>query len=124
MNNLQSHTFMPIGPYDSTIEDHLTMYDSLPYARDISLRGSDVIALKSGNIIKYYRCAKKEPFMVSNHDVAFTKGTNKLKQKEANEIAAMQKRLEELPDDLTEEQMNELLKEMNQSKDASFRGLV
>lgn len=55
-----------LRPYDAAGEYNLTMYDHLPYDRDLSLCNSDAIMMESGNIIKYYRCAMKEPYTIDH----------------------------------------------------------
>jgi hypothetical protein len=43
------------GPYDSTLEEKISMYDRMPYNWDISLSQYNTLGLISGNIVKYYR---------------------------------------------------------------------
>lgn len=57
-----------LRPYDASMEEPLTMYDHLPYRRDVSLCDAHSIALESGNILKYYRCAVKDARSISNRD--------------------------------------------------------
>jgi len=52
------------GPYDRALEEKISMYDKMPYNRDISLLNYDTLQLISGNIIKYYRCKLKETIYV------------------------------------------------------------
>ena len=42
------------GPYEH-LDGNITMYDKLPYKRDITLCGPETLELISGNIIKYYQ---------------------------------------------------------------------
>jgi hypothetical protein len=44
------------GPYDASLENNFSLYDNLPYYRDISICNQSNICLISGNVIKYYRC--------------------------------------------------------------------
>ncbi len=59
-------TYLKKQHYDSSLEDHLTMYDHLPYVRDYDL--CDGVLMVSGNMIKSFRCTEIEPFVVSNRD--------------------------------------------------------
>jgi len=52
------------GPYDRALEEKISMYDMMPYNRDISLLNYDTLELISGNIIKYYRCKLNESIYV------------------------------------------------------------
>ena len=60
-------------PYDASLENNLSMYDKLPYKRDIDLCNASSIAMESGNLIKYYRCAKAEDVEIKNQDAQFSK---------------------------------------------------
>lgn len=64
-------TYLLKRPYDSSLEDHVTMYDSLPYERDYDMCNGAIMV--SGNIIKFFRCSQAEPFTVSNRDHEFDK---------------------------------------------------
>lgn len=55
MNNDELRKMKDKGPYDRNLEQDFSMYDRLPYNRDISLCNYDTLGLISGNIIKYYR---------------------------------------------------------------------
>jgi hypothetical protein len=54
MSDLSTITPKRLRPYDSTLEDNLSMYDRLPYCRDSDLCNKEALALISGNVIKYY----------------------------------------------------------------------
>lgn len=43
-------------PYDTTLEENISMYDKLPYKRNEDLCNVSTLALNSGNLVKYYRC--------------------------------------------------------------------
>lgn len=58
-------------PYEAVLEDNLSMYDRLPYRRDAELCNKSTLALVSGNLIKYYRCASQEMLQVNNQDENF-----------------------------------------------------
>lgn len=62
-------TYLKKQHYDASLEDHLTMYDHLPYVRDYDMCNGAIMV--SGNIIKFFRCAETEPFTVSNRDNEF-----------------------------------------------------
>jgi uncharacterized protein (DUF1919 family) len=52
------------GPYDSSLEENMPMYDNLPYICDVTLCNRDTINMESGNIIKYYRYTIGEAFEI------------------------------------------------------------
>jgi hypothetical protein len=57
--------------YDTSMEHQITLYDHLPYQRNIDLCNSDSISLYSGHVIKYFLCIEsKKPYIISNHDQA------------------------------------------------------
>lgn len=53
-------------PYDETMWENWSMYDNVPYVRDLNLRSENNLAMESGNIIKGYRCVMKEPYEVKH----------------------------------------------------------
>lgn len=64
-------TYLKKQHYDSSLEDHLTMYDHLPYVRDYDMCNGAIMV--SGNIIKFFRCSEVEPITISNRDNEFEK---------------------------------------------------
>lgn len=56
------------GPYDTSLEIKFSMYDKMPYCRDILLCNKDKIGLLSGNVIKYYRCKISGIFSIAPKD--------------------------------------------------------
>ena len=72
--------------YDSSLEEHLTMYDHLPYVRDYDMCNG--VLMSSGNIIKFFRCAETEPFTVSNRDNEFERIVEKHLADAAREASA------------------------------------
>ncbi len=68
--------------YDSSLEFNITMYDRLPYDRDIHLCGPENIRMRSGNVIKYYSLEDETPFFIENQD----EKTNALLKKREDEI--------------------------------------
>lgn len=53
--------YTPILPYDATITDNFTIYYPVAYTRNLNLVPPEAIAMESGNVVKYYRCAEKDP---------------------------------------------------------------
>ena len=56
--------FSPIEPFDITFGVNASMYDNMPYIRDISLCGEESVRIESGNIYKFYTYALKEPCII------------------------------------------------------------
>lgn len=54
--------------YDSSLEYVSTIYDNLPYQKDVGLCGEDKIAMFSGNVIKYYCCTDAGPRVIPTQD--------------------------------------------------------
>lgn len=59
-------------PYDSTLEENMSMYDKLPYKRNIDMCNASTLALESGNLIKYYRCTQVDPVEIATQDEHFS----------------------------------------------------
>lgn len=72
--------------YDSSLEEHLTMYDHLPYVRDYDMCNGAIMV--SGNIIKFFRCTEIKPFTVSNRDNEFEQIVEKHLSEAAKSIPA------------------------------------
>ncbi len=51
-----------VNPYDETLGERWSMYDSMPYVWDPDLNVDRVFKCISGNIIKYYRFQQDEPY--------------------------------------------------------------
>ena len=62
MNMKEEQNTPPIKPYDDSMWEKWSIYDSAPYVMDVDIRSNDKLALVSGNIIKSYRCLVKEPY--------------------------------------------------------------
>ena len=59
-------------PYDTSLEDNMSMYDKLKYKRDADLCNASTLALNSGNLVKYYRCSyEMESKEIGTHDSEF-----------------------------------------------------
>lgn len=59
-------------PYDTTLEENISLYDRLPYKRNEDLCNASTLALESGNLIKYYRCTQIEPVEIETQDEHFS----------------------------------------------------
>lgn len=104
--------------YDATLEDNLTMYDKLPYNRDYDICGPGKIGLISGNLVKYYRCAPSESVMVENHDSDFMRRLSEERHRAEKRQEALSKPKEEIPSELSEEQIQSLLGDLDIPTDA------
>ena len=59
-------------PYASTLEENMSMYDKLPYKRNAEMCNASTIAMESGNLVKYYRCAPStETIEIQTQDEKF-----------------------------------------------------
>lgn len=58
-------------PYDATLEENMSMYDKLPYKRNVDMCNASTLALESGNLVKYYRCAQQDPIEIQTQDDHF-----------------------------------------------------
>lgn len=68
MNNLHMSEILS-SKYDVHLDYRITMYDQLPYKRNVDLCGEQQIAMYSGHVIKYYMCDNAEDnFKINNHD--------------------------------------------------------
>ncbi len=56
--------YTPILPFDHTLSENFSMYQSLPYTRDITLITEHSIRLESGNVYKYYRATQQDSYPV------------------------------------------------------------
>lgn len=66
MNTKKDMKTAPLKPYDDSMWDHWSIYDNVPYVRDLDLRTNINLSRVSGNVIKSYRCRIKEPYEVKN----------------------------------------------------------
>ena len=80
--------------YDSSLEEHLTVYDNLPYVRDYDMCNGSIMV--SGNIIKFFRCTETKPFTVSNRDNEFEQIIEKHLSEAARKIPAYSLATEEM----------------------------
>lgn len=58
--NQNNKKYTPLLPFDSTLNEDFSMYQSLPYIRDISLITDHSIRLESGNVYKFYRTSEQD----------------------------------------------------------------
>lgn len=74
-------------PYDTSLEDNMSMYDKLKYKRDADLCNASALALNSGNLVKYYRCSyEAESKEISTHDSEFKQiATKHIREQEKEE---------------------------------------
>ncbi|MDD6208618.1 MAG: hypothetical protein PUB10_08880 [Clostridiales bacterium] len=106
-------SFAHLAPYNTTSTDHLEFYDHIPYKRNSDRCGADQIAMESGNLIKFYQCAKKEPCAIANHDEEFRRKLEQLRKTEERQRTRQlelqqQKENKENASSLTEEETNAL----------------
>lgn len=80
---IQSKFSVVKQPYDSTLEENMSMYDKLPYKRNADMCNASTLALVSGNLIKFYRCNYHEPREIDTQDDHFNAiVSNHLKRQE------------------------------------------
>lgn len=63
-SNQTSKDYTPLLPFDRTLNENFTMYQSLPYIRDITLITDNCIRLESGNVYKFYRTSPQDACLV------------------------------------------------------------
>lgn len=73
-------------PYDTKLEDNISMYDKLPYKRNEDLCNMHTLSLNSGNLVKFYRCnGSEETKDIANQDELFSQIVSEhLKSQEKN----------------------------------------
>lgn len=77
-------------PYDTSLEDNISMYDKLPYKRDEDLCNVSTLGLVSGNLVKFYRCSgSEEEKAIDNRDDAFSKIVSKHLEAHEKSIAQL-----------------------------------
>lgn len=106
-------SFAHLAPFNTTSTDHLEFYDHIPYKRNPDRCGAEQIALESGNLIKFYQCAKKEPRAISTHDDEFQKELEQIQKTEERQRTRQlelqqEKEEKENANALTEEETNAL----------------
>lgn len=69
--------------------------------------------LISGNLVKYYRCAPSESVMVENHDSDFMRRLSEERHRAEKRQEALSKPKEEIPSELSEEQIQSLLGDLD-----------
>lgn len=121
MSEKKEPHFSKLGPYDTSGEVNLSMYDKLPYKRNYDACNAEHIRMESGNVLKYYRINNGDTYEVKNQDETFEKriALQKRKEKETPAID-LGNFNEDFPDrGLTDEQMNELFKDGDASSSSA-----
>lgn len=95
--------------YDHKLDDNLTMYDKLPYNRDISLCGAGSVRMESGNLVKYYSYEIKESKNIENHDDDFLQRLREKQLQEERRKKSLEQLKEEPESKLTENELAGLL---------------
>ena len=57
-----------LRPFDAANHDDFSMYNKLPYYRDINLCTNDMITLVTGNVIKYFQYSINDTYTLSEID--------------------------------------------------------
>ncbi|MBE5963222.1 MAG: hypothetical protein E7256_17880 [Lachnospiraceae bacterium] len=63
-SNQNTKDYAPILPFDRTLSEDFSMYQSFPYIRDITLITDQSIRLESGNVYKFYRIAVQDACLI------------------------------------------------------------
>ena len=79
-------------PYDTTLEENMSMYDKLPYKRNAEMCNASTLAIESGNLVKYYRCAPAETKEIKTQDDKFKSIVSAHIQEYEKNIKLMHKR--------------------------------
>lgn len=75
-------------PYDTTLEENMSMYDKLPYKRNEDLCNVSTLGLNSGNLVKFYRCnGSEEAREINNQDELFSQIVSDHLEKEQKRIS-------------------------------------
>lgn len=67
MQNNAMNATVPLIPYEFTVPYVISMYDNLPYIRDVDLCNRIGITLNSGNVIKTYHYIPSDTYSI-NHN--------------------------------------------------------
>lgn len=94
---------MKLRPFDSSVNEDFSMYDKLPYKKDVDLCGPDKIALESGNVIKFFRYTLKDTYQLTGMDNLFYEKFEKHQKEQEAAQAAEKNALERLADTLVPE---------------------
>ncbi|MDY6323461.1 MAG: hypothetical protein SPL99_00115 [Catonella sp.] len=57
-----------LEPFDNLKDPTNTIYDHLPYVKDITLPGIDKIQVDSGNVVKFYAQENAEPYVIDTNN--------------------------------------------------------
>ncbi len=108
---------MKLRPFDSSLNEDYSMYDKLPYEKDIDLCGPDKIALESGNIIKFYQCKMDDTYQITGIDDLFYEKLS-LHEQEQQEKENEKTAIEKLADTLLPEEEMETIDEPQLAEEA------
>ncbi|MEG2512814.1 MAG: hypothetical protein RSA52_06090 [Acetivibrio sp.] len=76
-------------PFDAASKDDISIYNKLPYFRDIELCPPEMITLVTGNVIKYFQYSIKDIYPLANMDtLAVEKICEYQKREENNRISS------------------------------------
>lgn len=101
---------MKLRPFDTSTGEDYSMYDKLPYKKNIDLCGPDKIAMESGNVIKFYQFTIQDTYQLTGMDDLFYEKLQLHKQK-AEEAAEEKTEIEKLADALLPEEEIETVEE-------------
>lgn len=94
---------MKLRPFDSSVNEDFSMYDKLPYKKDIDLCGPDKIAMESGNVIKFFRYTIKDTYQLTGMDDLFYEKLEKHQKEQETAQSTEKNALEQLADTLIPE---------------------
>ncbi|MFW5672898.1 MAG: hypothetical protein ACOCM8_11560, partial [Acetivibrio ethanolgignens] len=95
---------MKLRPFDSSVNGDFSMYDKLPYKKDIDLCGPDKIAMESGNVIKFFRYTLKDTYQLTGMDDLFYEKLEKHQKEQETAQSTEKNALERLADTLIPEE--------------------
>lgn len=94
---------MKLRPFDSSANEDFSMYDKLPYKKDMDLCGPDKIAMESGNVIKFFRYVVKDTYQLTGMDDLFYEKLEQHRKEQASAQPTEKNALERLADTLVPE---------------------
>lgn len=105
--------FAKLAPFDSSVSDHSSMYDNLPYQRNQDMCNETKVAKRSGNVLKFYTCEVKDAFRIDNKDAQTLKMLSRLKRENTRPSVKEVPPGQDIPPQggITEEQMDELFRD-------------
>lgn len=100
---------MKLKPFDSSLREDYSMYDNLPYEKDVDLCGPDKIALESGNLIKYYRCNIRDYYQITGVDDLFYEKLKYHERQQKKQMEQKKSAIEKIADDFLPEDTMETI---------------